>query len=85
MLFQPIRVRVIAELYNKKDFNLKQKQIKNLLFTTNTLFGFIVFQIRDNRQIFKFLHFRLKISGFSRSPHEFTDIIRIQLVMFSEL
>ena len=56
-----------------------------MLFTTVTLFGFIVFQIRDNRQIFKLLHFRLKISGFSTCPHEFTDIMRIQVVVFSEL
>ena len=43
--------------------NLNQKQLKNLLFTTVTLFGFIVFQ-NSNRQIFKFLNFRLKISDF---------------------
>ena len=80
MIFQPIGGRVIAELYyEKKNLrkNLNQKQLKNLLFATVTLFGFTGFQIRRNRQIFKFSNFRLKISGFSRRPYEVTDIIRI--------
>ena len=80
MIFQPIRVRVIAELYYEKKKlrkNLNQKQLKILLFATVTLFGFTEFQIRRNRQIFKFSNFRLKISGFSRRPYEVTDIIRI--------
>ena len=79
MLFQPIRVRVIVGLYYKENLRkiLNQKQLKNLLFTTVTLFGFIGFQIRGNRQIFKFSNFRLKISGFSRCPYEVTNSIRI--------
>ena len=54
MIFQPIGGRVIAELYyEKKNLrkNLNQKQLKNLLFATVTLFGFTGFQIRRNRQI----------------------------------
>ena len=55
---------------------INQKELKHF-FTTVTMFVFIGFQIRGNRQIFKFSNFRLKISGFSRCPYEVIDIMRI--------